>query len=108
MRRSTLVTATVTALAAGAIAAAAPASAGEGATVMRPAACGFTPGHFPGVDVGIVGTKCVVVATPGGPVNAHFTAQVPAGYTVAPGRYGDGGCVATVTPTGRINAMCHF
>ena len=108
MRRNALVTAAFTILAAGAVAGAAPASAADGATVSRPE-CGFTPGHFPGVDVEIVSTDCVVVQTPGGPVTAHFTAQVPEGYTVAPGVYADGGpCRVTVTPTGRIINVCHF
>jgi hypothetical protein len=109
MRRSALVSAAFTILAAGAVAGAAPASAGNGAIVIRPDGCGFTPGSFPGVDVEIVGTNCLVVRTPGGPLTAHFTAQVPEGYTVAPGTYADGGpCRATVTPTGRINYVCHF
>src|SRR4051812_42284698 len=101
MRRSALVTAAFTILAAGAVAGAAPASAGNGATVIRPDACGFTAGHFPGVDVEIVTSDCQVVFTPGGPVIAHFTAQVPAGYTVAPGTSSDGTCRTTVTPSGR-------
>jgi hypothetical protein len=107
MRRSALVTGAFTILAAAAVAGAAPAAAGDGASVQRPQ-CGFTPGHFPGVDVEILSTSCLVVATPGGVVNAHFTAQVPEGYTVAPGIYPDGPCTSTVTPTGRITNVCHF
>jgi hypothetical protein len=108
MRRSALVTAAFTILAAGGFVAAAPASAADGANVMRPD-CGFTPGHFPGVDVEIRATDCLVVQTPGGPTTAHFTARVPEGFTVAPGVYADGGpCRTTVTPSGRITFVCHF
>jgi hypothetical protein len=109
MRRSTLVTGAFTLLAAGAVAGATPASAGEGAQVLRPQ-CGFTADHFPGVDVEILSTRCTVVITRDGPVNAHFTAQVPDGYTVAPGVYASAGdpCRATVTPNGRIINVCHF
>lgn len=107
MRRRAIVTGAFTILAAGAVAGAAPASAADGASVERPQ-CGFTAGHFPGVDVEILSTSCQVVGTPGGVVNAHFTAQVPEGYTVEPGRYADGPCTAWVTPTGRITNVCQF
>jgi hypothetical protein len=109
MRRSTLVTGAFTLLAASAVAGAAPASAAEGAEVIHPQ-CGFTPNHFPGVDVEILSTNCTVVVTPAGLVNAQFTAQVPEGYTVEPGIYADANnpCMVTVTPTGRIINVCHF
>ena len=107
MRRGALITGAFTILAAGAVAGAAPASAGDGASVERPQ-CGFTAGSFPGVDVEIISTSCLVVGTPGGVVNAHFTAQVPEGYTVETGTYADGSCTSTVTPTGRIITVCQF
>src|SRR5687768_6370829 len=107
MRRTALITGAFTILAAGAVAGAAPASAGDGASVERPQ-CGFTAGSFPGVDVEILSTRCQVVATPGGVVNARFTAQVPEGYTVEPGTYADGPCIVIVTPTGRITSVCQF
>ena len=107
MRRTALITGAFTILAAGAVAGAAPASAGDGAIVER-RQCGFTAGHFPGVDVEILSTSCLFVGTTGGVNNVHYTAQVPEGYTVEPGIYAGGPCRSIVTPTGRITTVCQF
>jgi hypothetical protein len=105
MRRTAVATALFTGLVSTAVIGAAPASAG--AFIEHPQ-CGFTAGSFPGVDVEIIASRCQVVHTPAGRVNAYFVAQVPKGYTIEPGVTRDGPCRVTVTPSRRITATCHF
>lgn len=108
VRRTAALVGTLFALLAGATLSAAPASAGEGATILYPTECGYTPGHFPGIDVEIQATYCKVVITPAGVVNAVLKAQIPEGYPIPQGTTSDDNCRDTVSATGRINGTCHF
>jgi hypothetical protein len=96
----------------------APAAA-AGAIVIHPADfpdCEFFPGDVPGVDVFFPAT-CSVIITPSGNLELIAHAQLPAGYSVdrtvrseAPCVFGDvvGTGQVVATPSGEVNATCHF
>ena len=93
---------------------AAQAAQGQGATVLHPGEfdCFFEPGDVPGVDV-FFPARCTLVITPSGNTQIIAHGQLPAGFSLNKTFVGDVPCFGgtgriVATPSGRVNATCHF
>ena len=80
-----------------------------GAEIIYPPKCGWTPGHFPGVEQEVIASYCKVVLSPDGGFHAVLRGRLPDGTSVAR-TYVEHipGCISLVTVSGRlVNVIAH-
>ena len=92
-----------------------PTASGAGAIVLKNDVlqCFFEPGDVPGVNVFFPATTCQAVLTPSGNIEIMAHGQLPAGFALEQTFVGPVPCfggtgMIVATPSGQVNATCHF